>query len=143
MSHRRTLPWLIGLVLLGIGCAKDEGPMFVPRPGPGDPNEPLDTAYFTTEVLPIFTAHCWVCHPPTAGLDLGETEAYANLVNVTSTAYAPAVRVAPGDLAGSVLWQKVTGSSDYGLTMPPTGTMLPAEDLETIRDWIEQGALEN
>ena len=43
----------------------------------------------------------------------------------------------------SVLWHKITGSTSYGLTMPPNGATLNAADLQTIRDWIEQGALDN
>ncbi|MBK6831901.1 MAG: c-type cytochrome [Flavobacteriales bacterium] len=94
-------------------------------------------------MLPIFEQNCWVCHPPMGGMDLGEAEAYANLVNVASTGYAPSLRIVPGDPAASVLWQKVTGSGEFGLTMPPNGTTLSFEELQTILDWIEQGAQDN
>jgi hypothetical protein len=129
-------------MVFAVGCAKDEGPIFVPGPAP-EPGEPIDTAYFSTEVLPIFTQHCWNCHPTMGGLDLGVTEAYTNLVNVTTTGYVPQLRIVPGDASASVLWHKVSGSPSYGLTMPPNGTTLNAEDLQTIHDWIEQGALNN
>lgn len=115
-----------------------------------EPGAPIDTAYFTTEVLPIFTLHCWNCHPVSGALDLGASEAspgvsqaYANLVNVVTTGYAPNVRITPGDPDASVLWHKVSGTGTYGLTMPPSGTTLNAAELQTIRDWIEQGALNN
>lgn len=138
-SHR----WLIlCAVLLFVGCAKDEGPVFVPGPTPAI-GEPIDTAYFSTEVSPIFTQHCWVCHPDMGGLDLGATEAYNALVNVTTTGYSPQKRIVPGDPSASVLWHKVSGSPDYGINMPPNGTYLSIEELRTIRDWIEQGALNN
>ncbi len=132
---------LVVMATLWMGCAKDEGPVFLPTPA--TPGEPIDTAYFAAEVLPIFEQKCWVCHPPMGGMDLGEAEAYANLVNVTSTSYAPALRIVPGDPTASVLWQKVTGSGEFGLTMPPNGTTLSFEELQTILDWIEQGAQEN
>lgn len=132
---------IASLLFLVAGCAKEEGPVFIPRTVV--PGEAIDTAYFSTEVVPIFTQHCWTCHPDMAGLDLGATMAYSNLVNVTSTNHAPAIRIVPGDPMASVLWHKVSQSPTYGLNMPPNGTFLSNEELQTIRDWIEQGALDN
>jgi len=128
-------------VTFAVGCAKDEGPIFIPKAVV--PGEAIDTAYFSTEVLPIFTQHCWTCHPDMGGLDLGANMAFSNLVNVTSTNHAPDLRVVPGDPMASVLWHKVSQSPTYGLTMPPNGTFLTDEELRTIRDWIEQGAYDN
>ncbi len=145
MSRRHVNLYAIGLglALLATSCTKDEGPLFVPKPVPDDPGVPIDTAYFATEVLPIFTAHCWTCHPPMAEMDLSASEAYNNLVDVTSTNHAPAIRVVPGDPDASVLWNKVTFTEEYGLGMPPDGTFLSAEELVIIRDWIQQGASNN
>lgn len=142
MSRSRHVPIFVTLTitLLG-GCAKDEGPLYIPKPV--HPGEPIDTAYFATEVVPIFQQHCWVCHPDMAGLDLTANVAHSNLVGVVSTNHAPGVRIVPGDPMVSVLWHKVSGSSDYGLNMPPNGTFLSNDELQTIRDWIEQGALDN
>ncbi len=132
---------LLGMTLLAIGCTKDEGPVLIPKPV--DPGVPIDTAYFATEVVPIFQQHCWVCHPDMAGLDLSATGAYANLVGITSTNHAPAIRIVAGDPDASVLWHKVSGSPDFGINMPPNGTFLTNDELQLIRDWIEQGALDN
>ena len=159
MTSRISSKWIIlCLVTLAVGCAKDEGPIFIPKAVV--PGEAIDTAYFSTEVLPIFTQHCWTCHPDMGGLDLGARDgiqvdgtaahldlganmAFSNLVNVTSTNHAPDLRVVPGDPMASVLWHKVSQSPTYGLTMPPNGTFLTDEELRTIRDWIEQGAYDN
>ncbi|MBL7965152.1 MAG: hypothetical protein JNM31_15060 [Flavobacteriales bacterium] len=131
---------LLTFVVLA-GCTKEEGPLYVPEPTP--PGEPVDSAFFSTEVLPIFTAHCWTCHPDMANLDLSAVGAYASLVGVTSNNYAPSLRVTPGDPMASVLWHKISGLGTYGLTMPPSGATLSAAELQTIRDWIEQGARDN
>lgn len=143
MNHR--LPHRIAFVLLTAllaGCAKDEGPLFVPRPV--DPGLPMDTVYFSTEVLPILTEHCWLCHPPMGnGMDLSPQYAYSELVNVPSENWAPALRVAPGDPEASVLWNKINFTEVYGLGMPPNGTALSSAELQTIREWIEQGAMDN
>lgn len=132
----------ITLAALVVGCAKDEGPLIVPKPVVNI-GEPIDTAHFATEVLPIFEEHCYVCHPPMGDMDLDGTVAYDNLVNVPTSGYAPAVRIVPGDPAASVLWHKISQSGEYGLNMPPNETFLSIEELRTIRDWIEQGALNN
>ena len=143
MSIRRVVwPIAASMLLLMAGCAKDEGPVLIPRqPVPAGQ---VDTAYFSTEVATIFHAKCWLCHPPYGGMDLSPGEVYINLVMVTSTNYAPAMRVVPGDVDASVLWHKVTGDGVYGTMMPPPGyAQLTLEELQTIRDWIEQGALDN
>lgn len=137
---RRRLPYVL-LAMLAASCLKDEGPLYVPKPPV--PGEPIDTAYFAAEVLPIFLARCWICHPPMGGMDLSAEEAYNSLVSVTSSNHAPALRVAPGDPEASVLWNKVSFTEVYGLGMPPDGTVLAPDELATIRDWIEQGALNN
>jgi hypothetical protein len=139
-SHQATFIVVAIAALLG-GCAKDEGPLFVPKPI--IPGEPVDTAYFGAEVLPIFTARCWACHPPMGGMDLSAEVAYQSLVGVESINHAPGIRVVPGDPEASVLWNKINFTEVYGLGMPPDGTVLSGEDLATIRDWIEQGALNN
>lgn len=145
MNVRTTaLTVIVTAVAILSGCAKDQGPLYVPKPAPTDPTQPMDTVHFSSEVLPIFESHCWVCHPPMGnGMDLSPTNAYNELVNVTSANWAPAVRVVPGDPDASVLWHKVTFSEAYGLGMPPSGTPLSSEELATIREWIEQGAMNN
>lgn len=127
--------------LILAGCAKDEGPLYVPKPT--TPGAPIDTAYFATEVMPILTDRCWTCHPPMGSMDLSADLAYTSLVGVESSNHAPALRVAPGEPEASVLWNKVTFTEVYGLGMPPDGTALSSEELATIRDWIEQGAMNN
>ncbi|WKZ66802.1 MAG: c-type cytochrome domain-containing protein [Flavobacteriales bacterium] len=131
----------LALSVLLVACAKDEGPLHVPRHAA--PDDPVDTAYFGAEVLPILTARCWTCHPPMGGMDLSASEAYANLVGVESSNHAPALRVVPGDPEASVLWNKINFTEVYGLGMPPDGTVLSPAEVATITDWIEQGALDN
>lgn len=113
MTSRLSLKWItVCLVTFAVGCAKDEGPIFIPKAVV--PGEAIDTAYFSTEVVPIFIQHCWTCHPDMGGLDLGATMAFSNLVNVTSTNHAPAVRVVPGDP-----WRRCSGTKFRNL--PPMG----------------------
>jgi mono/diheme cytochrome c family protein len=129
------------IILFVVGCTKDEGPLFVPVPP--NPEQPVDSAFFSTEVLPIFTAHCWTCHPPNGGLDLSADMAYSDLVGMESIYHPPGIRVVPGAPESSVLWHKINFTQVYGLGMPPDGNVLSLEQIATITAWIEQGAHNN
>ena len=53
------------------------------------------------------------------------------------------LRVAPGHPEQSFLLDKLTGPGpDEGDVMPYTGTALPADQIEAIRQWIQRGAVE-
>lgn len=93
------------------------------------------------------------CHgrdPFGGGLDLTDANAYAALVNVASVASADP-RVTPGDPAHSFLWRKLNNllaqDGSEGDPMPKGEAIMwqlpPAEELELVRCWIEQGALDN
>jgi hypothetical protein len=106
------------------------------------------TVSFAADVQAVFDAHCIGCHRQfgEADLDLRTGFSYRETVGQTTRSYAPAVRVKPADLDGSVLFQKITGSGVYGGVMPPPGLGSPPvtpEGIETIRAWILEGALDN
>ncbi len=70
-------------------------------------------------------ANAWQCGPP------------------VDMAAANVPYVVPGNPAGSYLYRKISGGAYCGTPsdpMPPAGA-LPAFQIETIRRWIEQGAL--
>jgi hypothetical protein len=110
----------------------------------GDPVEPAPPApaSFSADIQPIFNARCAVsgCHVgPTAegGCDLSEGVSYAELVNVRAQNF-PGQRVIPGSPNGSVLYLLVEGGS-----MPAIGGALTESQVELIRSWIAEGALDN
>lgn len=99
---------------------------------------------YAANIRPIFDGSCALagCHAgagAAAGLDLSPAAAPASLVGVVSNGYAPALRVAPGDPASSVLYDKVAGTGQFGGAMPPGGALSPAA-VEAIRVWISEGA---
>jgi hypothetical protein len=128
------------LLVLASGCADQGGPVV------GAPAQ-LAPVSFANDVQPIFTASCVAasCHgtprPPT-NPDLREGNSYAALVSVPSSGYAPDLRVDPGHPEQSVLYLKVSGTT-RGSQMPFGLNPLPAAQNETIRRWIEEGALQN
>lgn len=105
---------------------------------------------FQTNIQPIFTARCAQggCHTyASAGghLVLAPGYAYDSLVN--RPAYLAAfVRVVPGDHASSWLWRMLVPDSTerFGLERMPLGAEpLTANQIQTIVNWIDEGAPRN
>jgi len=76
------------------------------------------------------------------------SQAYTNLVNVTSGECASEKRVAPGSSSTSYLYYKLSNSTGTwtcgsGSQMPKTGTLLNTTQLNTVKAWIDQGAPNN
>ena len=125
---------LVGLVVL-TSCVAEEGPIIV------ETDETLEVS-FSNDIQPIFTNNCIQCHNdnhPT-GLDLREGMSYNLLVNVSTTNYAPNLRIEPFSLENSVLWHKINNDGMFGGQMPPT-QMLSNFEIQKIEAWIELGAL--
>jgi hypothetical protein len=76
-------------------------------------------------------------------LVLVEGESYDNLVDKQAS-LSDAKLVEPGDPDASVLYNRVADTGVFGGRMPqPPSAPLAPEDVELIRLWILEGALEN
>ncbi len=85
---------------------------------------------FAKDVLPILRQNCVTCHSgkqPASGMRLDRKSAVINRRGVV-----------PGSAENSFLFHRISGN-DYGMQMPPTGALKPAQ-IDTIKRWIEQGA---
>jgi hypothetical protein len=97
-------------------------------------------------VQPVFTARCSssTCHGgarPQAGLSLESGRAHAALVGVPSRCTDGKLLVAPGDVSASYLVNKVTGIGICaGMRMPLRADPLSPAEIQTIRNWICNGA---
>ena len=93
---------------------------------------------FDRQVRPILSSHCFSCHGP------DEAARQANLRVDTASGVLnargsrPAV-VVPGNAKMSLLYQRITASAS---PMPPPDANKPlaADEIATVRRWIEQGA---
>ena len=94
---------------------------------------------FTREVRPILSRNCFQCHGPDEenrqmGLRLDTPEGFAgNRGNFGGPV------VIPGNATDSLLFQRITAEAE-NFRMPRDREALTADEVETIRLWINQGA---
>ena len=86
------------------------------------------------------TANCHSGGNPSGGLNLQSANSHAQLVNVASTGSA-LDRVEPGFPDDSYLIHKLEGTGGVAI-MPPAGALDQA-DIDTIRQWIQDGAVDD
>jgi len=119
------------------------------EPGDGDGDVGLT---FTADVHPIIMANCGCHGGGSGGLTMTDAQtAYDNLVDVPAVHDRTIDRIEPGDPGNSFLYQKITathdGISPTNAQMPKTqgqamsNNPLPAQDQQTIADWITAGAV--
>ena len=138
--HRIGILSLYAAVLAGtvIGCQVN-----VPDP-------PVDREVsFAAEIQPIFTQKCASCHRDGGFADditmrLVEDLTLDSIVNQPSSQNPDITLVIPFDAANSLLFLKISENDPpIGRTMPLVGETLPSDALGLIRDWIDQGAIDN
>jgi hypothetical protein len=105
--------------------------------------ERTPTVSYQKDVVPILDKHCKSCHVPgqagyvVSGFELGSYETL-----MKGTQFGPVVL--PGDPLTSVLVMLIEGRVDPSLKMPHGDATTPsAEEILTIRRWVEQGAKNN
>ena len=112
------------ILLMGTSCFYDEG---LPESGP-----PGGVVSYSLDIQPIFNTNCVSCHPGVvASPDLTEGNSYGSIMNN--------IYIIPNNPDESLLYQRIIGTPSI---MPPNGS-LPAAEINLIRGWIEQGALNN
>ncbi|MBO6524316.1 MAG: hypothetical protein JJ971_10855 [Balneolaceae bacterium] len=99
------------------------------------PSEPIS---YASDIQPIFNARCTVCHGNNGGVNLSS---YQALMNSTGNFYGTNL-VVPGDAAASGLVDVLEPNPQNNNPMPQ-GSSLSGNDIEKIRAWINEGALNN
>ena len=117
--------------------------------------EPTDAPTFSTLQTTIFDDQCVACHSteyPAGSLNLEAAVSYSHLVNIAMRIDPDnSVLVVPGDADNSFLVHKLTGErlgepsdSGYrGAQMPLGGPYLDDATINSIRAWINAGAMDN
>ena len=91
---------------------------------------------FARDVQPLLAKRCLACHGPDdaeGGLMLGSHDSAL----AATDSGAPAI--VPGDAAGSELLRRVMSHEEWEM-MPPEGDRLTADEVATLRAWIDGGA---
>jgi hypothetical protein len=117
---------IVVMVLLVSGCVREAPPVS-----------------FRGDVQPILRANCIECHIPPNGegfLKTGLSMAtYDDLMH--GTIYGPVI--VPGDSMHSILNMLVEGRADPSMRMPHGRKPLKNKEIEILRVWVEQGAVNN
>ncbi len=95
---------------------------------------------YSTQIHPIFSANCTGCHGISGDLNL---TSYANVMDGNST-NGPIIIA--GDADNSILVQKISGTAGFGDRMPassPSYFDSHQDELQLIKDWINEGAQNN
>jgi hypothetical protein len=125
---------VLSLMYLSSGCM-DEGSMITPELTPVVAGP--DSVSFIRDIKPIFDrAGCTSCHGGNGGL-------YVSTVALIRQGGIHGPAVIPGDAANSILAQKISATPPFGDRMPQGGPYLPDSVQQVIRQWINQGALDN
>lgn len=134
---RFRLPWttLIAGLLLPWGAQHvvraDDPPTPTAVPAPSG----TSTVDFDREIRPLFAKHCISCHGPTRQKGSFRLDRQADALSGGGSGRA----FEPGASGESLLVRYVSGL-DPDMVMPPKGERLTANEIQRIRDWIDQGA---
>ncbi len=140
---RARLPLALGLAIAAAACGGDGVVTVGPSPSP--PGAPTLSSLQSS----IFTPRCALsgCHAgpsPQQGMNLSAGLMFVNTVNVDSVELSGFKRIAPNNATDSYLYMKISGDPRIFFDrMPQNANPLSAAELESVRLWIEAGALDN
>ena len=94
---------------------------------------------YDDDIKPIFRRYCFTCHSASEARNGLNLEAYAGVVKGGNSGDV----VKPGRPGASILYLAVAHEGDGIPRMPFGLPKIPDNAIATIRDWIQQGVLEN
>jgi hypothetical protein len=129
---------IISLMLIGmVGCS-DSGDSPTNGSNNGGTTEPTFTN--VNSLLQSTGCASSSCHGGSSPAGKFSTANYSSIVD---SAGNNGIAVTSGDGANSNLYRKVTNNPPFGSRMPISGDTLTTAQQQLIKDWIDQGALDN
>jgi len=137
----RMLPFAMAVLLAGAlgfvaGCT-DQGDPLKPPSGSDNPPVASDSVDWVHHVGPLLQTNCVSCHGGPAPLAQFDASTYASVMNHTTA--AGNATIVPFDTSASELLLRVEGRN---FARMPQGGMLSDAQIDTIRNWILDGAPE-
>ena len=134
----RILFMLMTIATLTVACSTNtENLVNEPEEG-GENTPPIEQVSYANDVQPIFNGTCTNCHGGSGGVNL---TSFTALMSSVGNNYGNNVVVA-GDADASGLVDKIEPNPQHGNRMPTNGSLTNTE-IQTIRTWINEGALNN
>lgn len=129
---RASLPGIVALFLMGplVGCLNFYEEKLSKDLPPLEPK-------FSSLRRRIFERRCTGCHSS------GGTAEKVPLINLKELLASPRELVIPGNVEESGLLIALQRNDDKRMPPPERGSPLNADEIQTIRDWIAQGAKDN
>jgi hypothetical protein len=129
----------LGIAAVLAGC---ERPDSTQTPAAEAAAAPVDAVSYAEDVAPILQKHCAECHLP--GLPGAEAtgflvDSYASVMD--GSQYGPVIK--PGQADTSSLYILLSADDHITVHMPHGREPLSAEEIGTIRTWIDSGAPDN
>ena len=130
--------FVVACVAFVLGLERSSGALAKDETARGAGAE-VRTVSFLREVRPILAQHCFGCHGPDEATRKGKLR-----LDLKDNAFASREGkhvIAPGDLEGSLAWERITTDDDDD-RMPPEGKGEPLTEkhIATLKSWIQQGA---
>lgn len=94
---------------------------------------------FSADVQPILQQNCVSCHGSQGGIAL---DSYQSIITANGNRYGTNI-VVQGDADASGLVDKIEANPQFPGRMPTGGPFLSGDEIQTIRAWINEGALNN
>jgi len=96
-----------------------------------------DTVYFQNTILPLIQSNCAVsgCHDATSHREGVQLTDYAHIINTGG--------IRPGDPTHSDLYRSISGNYGDDRMPPSSRTPLTSAQIDEVKNWILQGALNN
>ncbi|MFP6766295.1 MAG: DUF1549 domain-containing protein, partial [Planctomycetaceae bacterium] len=136
LQQSRLFVWvLLTAFQMDCVCAQDKPVSPDPVRRPETPANITPTE-FEKHVQPIFQRHCLKCHGPETRESNLRLDQRSSLLRGGNTGEPPVV---PGNAGDSFLVKVISGTAP-DLAMPPEGPRLTADEIATVRTWINQGA---
>ena len=134
MKHVQRLLQFGAIAAIAVACGGGGGDDTTPDPGGGGGGGGGGETEFSSAVLPILMLDCITCHGGAGDLSV---ETYADLM--LGGISGPVV--VAGDPDNSLLIKRLEGTikPQMPLNLPP----LSQPQIDTIRDWIAEGAIDN